>query len=333
MEGKLESPFDFTTYIDTVSGLDFGDVNKDGFNDLVLSGSVGVESGWGGRVEIHYQDPITHELVFSGALTVQSSFARDVNIADINSDGRDDILVTADDPLSDYDKLSIFYQNIDGSISSEFIYDHAPISTLNEFLVDDMDDDGDDDIVVNTGPLQFSVIKQDSSSIPAILDTNFDTYNVMTSYSSNFRAFAIGDLNGDLKNDIAAISSGNYTPFNIFYQNDHGTMDSAVLDKVPVPDGPPHGIEIADVNGDGLYDIVGDRSDTIMVWYQNPDHTFRQYTRYTFDTLGTGGSANFKMLTLGDVTGDGLPDAVVTWSNEGLFVLPNMEYLNWPCPQ
>jgi hypothetical protein len=104
-------------------------------------------------------------------------------------------------------------------------------------------------------------------------------------------------------------------------------LDSQILVNVGSS---PYGLEIVDINGDGLNDIVGDRVDpgfsaqgNILVYYQNADHAFKTQTSYTFTTKSGGGSAWHQNLSVGDVTGDGRPDAVVTWSSEGLFVMPN----------
>ena len=79
-----------------------------------------------------------------------------------------------------------------------------------------------------------------------------------------------------------------------------------------------------DVNGDGLNDILGDEYGEIRIWYQNTDHTFRNYVVHDYNLGGSGGSAQFRALTLGDVTGDGLADAVVTLSSRGVYVFPNI---------
>jgi hypothetical protein len=153
---------------------------------------------------------------------------------------------------------------------------------------------------------------------------------VTTSYSNSFNTFAVRDLNGDGRNDVAVLDPGNNGPLNIFLQNSRGTLDPPTF--ITVTSSPLYGIEIADLDKDGLNDILGDvvaaASPTgigqIHVFYQQPDHSFRSPTVYTFATSAGGGSQSYQALSIGDINSDGWPDAVVTWLDEGVFVLLNV---------
>ena len=49
----------------------------------------------------------------------------------------------------------------------------------------------------------------------------------------------------------------------------------------------------------------------------------RPWIAYTFPTSADGGSFSHQSLSIGDINNDGWPDAVVTWLDEGVFVLLN----------
>jgi hypothetical protein len=61
----------------------------------------------------------------------------------------------------------------------------------------------------------------------------------------------------------------------------------------------------------------------VHVLHQQPDHTFQRSIVYPYPTTAIGVSLSSRPLSVGDVTGDGWPDAVLSWIDEGLFVLRN----------
>jgi hypothetical protein len=254
------------------------------------------------------------------SLTVSANSVGNATIADIDSDGGNDLLMVTQEG-----KLSIFYQSQNGGLGPEVIYDKGTGFLRGELHVADMDHDGDNDIVVQSGLKQFEIIKQDSTAVPGILVDTPEYYDVQTTYWPQFDAFAVGDLNGDGKNDIVALDPGNNGTMNVFLQNNDGTLDPPIL-SVPFF-APPYGVEIADINGDGLNDILGDQVNPgmgrVYVLYQAVNHTFQNPIAYSFPTISGGGSIEHQALAVGDITGDGKPDAAMTWQDEGLFVLPN----------
>jgi len=60
----------------------------------------------------------------------------------------------------------------------------------------------------------------------------------------------------------------------------------------------------------------------VRVLYQEPGPAFSPSVDYPFETVSGGGSSITEALACGDVTGDGIVDAVVNWGSEGIFVLP-----------
>lgn len=311
-----------------IRGFAIGDVNGDGRNDLVVSCiSDSALSGYLGRLYIFYQDS-TGNLLPPLVDTLDTNTPGDLAIGDVNSDGRNDIVVLGEwtiDPGRGH--IPIFYQNADGTLAREFTYDHTPVQFTGEIHIADMNNDGKMDIVFQSDLLQLAVLRQVS---PGTFASIPDYYTVHTSYWTTFYAFAVGDVNGDHLSDVVVLDPGNNGMMNIFQQNGSGALDPAVFDTVLTA--PLYGVEIADIDHDGLNDIIGDVVSpgypngigSINVFFQSPTHTFGLSTAYTFQTISGGGSTEHQSLAIGDVTGDGYLDAVVTWADEGLWVLPSI---------
>jgi hypothetical protein len=218
-------------------------------------------------------------------------------------------------------RLIIRYQNTTGGLGPETFYDKFPV-WQGRVRIADMDNDGDNDLVVVSGQNELAIIKQDSSTTPGTLRTVPDRYAVQPE-----GPFAVGDLNNDGKNDLAVIGSGNSGFTSVFLQNKGGALNSPTL--LPTPSIIPWaGATISDINRDGLDDIVSASVDpgfpagaNIFVMYQSPAHTFSAITTYSFPTLSGGGGT--VTLVTGDVTGDGKADVTMTWMDEGLFVMPS----------
>ena len=128
---------------------------------------------------------------------------------------------------------------------------------------------------------------------------------------------AIGDLNGDGAPDIVAATSdanGNNGAIYVFYQN--ATTRGTFLAPVTFPAGAqPQAVRIADVNGDGLPDIVvanldpgadGIGSAGVSVLLQDAAHPGSFLAPVTYATQGDAVD-----VAVGDLNGDGKPDLVV----------------------
>jgi hypothetical protein len=288
-----------------------------------------VSVGFGPPLVVLYQDasgnlgPAVPYMVIVGSLSLGMGWdlATRFAIGDFNSDGRKDIVIGGS-------PMVVLLQRSDGTFgaSSTFRVNGAAVLT-GEIRAADMDGDGDDDIVFQAGDTTLGVLRQVS---PGVFASAPELYSVTLSYWPSFYTFAVGDLNGDGRNDVVVPDPGNNGSLNIFLQNVGGTLNAPQL--VPITSSPLYGIEIADINKDGLNDIVGDVVDPgipagvgqVHVFYQRPDHTFQSSTKYTFATAAGGGSQSHQSLSIGDINGDGWPDAMVAWHDEGLFALLNV---------
>ncbi len=314
--------------LSAIRDIAIGDLNGDGRADLAVLGiAVPVTIGYAPPIAILYQDangnlgtPVPVSVVLNGLTQLGGlRFA----IGDVNGDGKDDIVTNGNG-------ITILLQNPDGSIGtgpgSTFSLNAFPFPALAEVHIGDMNNDGLNDVVYQTLNTSLGVLKQTS---PGVFATTPDIYPVPLTFATFYNTFKVGDLNGDGKADVVVLDPGNDGFLNIFLQNSAGTLD--VGPRVPITSSPLYGIEIADIDGDGLNDILGNVVDPgfphgvgqIHVFYQKPDHSFDPSKVYTFPTSTGGGSQSYQSLSAGDLDGDGRPDAAVTWADEGLFILMN----------
>jgi FG-GAP-like repeat len=314
-QGHL-SPFisiNVSSNLTSLHRIALGDLNNDGKVDLVASGAcVSCGPGTQGRVVVYYQHPTNGTLLPGQLVPIATDFAASAAIGDINRDGRKDLVV-----VNLLGSLSIYHQLANGSLGPEVVYDKVHGDLTVEVHIADMDNDGDQDIVVQdfkTTQGQFSVIKQDSSVTPGALSNSPKTYQI----PGAFRTFALGDLNGDGMIDVAVSDYANSNVV-LFLQNSAGTLQAPVA----LPPSTGVGIEIADVNADGLNDLLSDTGNDLLVYLQAPDHSFKTPVPYRYQSQSFGGGGFYLHLAVGDITGDNRPDAAANHEGMGLFVLPN----------
>jgi VCBS repeat protein/FG-GAP repeat protein len=315
--GALAQPETLTTTGLAARWIAIGDLNGDGKRDLAVSGSSTTAlSGYLGRVFVYLQNPATGVLQAPVEDTVASNQAYDVAIGDLDNDGDDDLVVGAEWVFATTGRLSIRYQGSGGTLGPEVLNDSVLVSPTGELHIADVTGDGRNDIIAQSGQLELAVIAQQANGtlkpIPA-------RYAVQTSYWPQFDAFGVGDLNGDGRNDVVVLDPGNSGYLNFLYQTAAGTLARSLSPPLTTTF---FGLEVGDVDRDGLADILGDASAVVGVLNQQADHTFPTVTPYGFQPTSFGGSLEHQSLAFGDVTGDGRPDAVVSWANEGVWVLP-----------
>jgi hypothetical protein len=150
---------------------------------------------------------------------------------------------------------------------------------------------------------------------PQKVDGTFDTPQVYTPSATptgnDFWLFpATGDLNGDAFTDLAV---GHETGLDVFLQS-AGVLAAPTTYATS---GSVHGIQIADLNGDGMDDVVyaaelSGGGYKYIRRFQKLDHTLAGAVQ-----IGTGDAERF---TIGDVTGDAKPDVIL--EDPGSSVVP-----------
>ena len=245
-------------------------------------------------------------------------------IADINGDGKLDLLLTnacADSSCTN-GSVTILLGNGDGTYQPAVSYSSAG-QTAQFAAVADINNDGNLDLLVanlcDAGSTNCA-----SGSIAVLLGKGDGTFQPAVTYlSGGAQAYgvAIADLNADGKPDLivdnvcvdpSCVSGGLVT---ILLGNGDGTFQAAVGYGSGGPT--PVFVAVGDLNGDGKPDIVladqcsnnvnfsGCDNGVTAVLLGNGDGTFQTAVPYS-----SGGQyANF--VAIGDVNGDGVPDLVV----------------------
>jgi len=200
--GKFLAP----TYLSVgnpVQSVAIGDVNGDGLADVVVS-SYDVY-GNNGLVSVFIQNPAAHGTFLARADYSAGARPACVKIADVNGDGKLDLIVANRGPGSDHlgsSGVSVLLQS--STTAGTFT---APVTYATSYgsinvAVGDLNGDGKPDLVVaNLGGSwngSISVLLQNGTQ-PGV-------FNAATNYPGVYLplSVAIGDLNGDGKPDIAA---------------------------------------------------------------------------------------------------------------------------------
>jgi ELWxxDGT repeat protein len=140
-------------------------------------------------------------------------------------------------------------------------------------------------------------------------------YAAAGTYTSSPETVAIGDVNGDGRNDVVVGNSGD--AIGVFYQNASATLDPVSLN--PTTDS--NKVRIADLNHDGRLDIVGTGwgTGTVSVLLQQAGGTLASPVVYSIPHSG------YDDLEVGDLNGDGWTDVVVMSGQ--LYATPNVSVL------
>ncbi len=127
-------------------------------------------------------------------------------------------------------------------------------------------------------------------------------------------AVAIGDLNGDGRNDVVATSGGNSPSAHlaVFYQTSDGRLGAMTpLDTYEVPAAwGKRGVRIADVNNDGRADLIVEHSGWFVfgVYLQQANGALAPEQRFQ---APYGGLLTPKVMAVGDISRDGRTDVVI----------------------
>jgi ELWxxDGT repeat protein len=231
------------TYTNMTVTVAIGDVNGDGRNDVV----VGNGGNGGNGIGVFYQNP-------SGTLDPVSlhptpdSFR--VRIADLNHDGRLDIVGVGVGAGWGADTLAVFLQQADGTIATPVLYS---VSGYEDLEIGDLNGDGWTDVAVMSGqvsPPNISVLYQQGNGTLGGLTSRTIGPSILSG------GIGLGDLNADSRRDLVASFGGNQpdSGLAVFLQDGAGTLAASPTTYASYDI--PEAVEVADVNGDGKADVL-----------------------------------------------------------------------------
>jgi hypothetical protein len=262
--------------------------------------------------------PLQNGLNFASAVAYNSggSLAFSVAVADVNGDGKLDLLVVngciqicGENPAG---LVGVLLGNGDGTFQTVVTYGSGGVQA-NSIAVADVNGDGKPDLLVANycGSSSFDCGPSTAGSVGVLLGNGDGTFQTAVTYGSGgflATAVTVADVNGDEIPDlVVANQCGNDCTdgaVGVLLGNGDGTFQTAVVYD---PGGTSSfSIAVADVNDDGKPDVVvANNSGTVGVLLGNGDGTFQ-----TAVTYSSGGSQP-DSVAVADVNGDGKPDILV----------------------
>jgi hypothetical protein len=264
-------------YLYNGGGVGIADFNGDSLPDIYLSGNRVPGRLYLNRGELHFED-----VTAASGTDGMGRWVKGVSIVDVNNDGRMDIYLCAAVLPDSGARRNILYVNLGADrpggtprfrdMAAEYGLDDASNTHMAAFFDYDRDGDLDVYLLVNdldgTYPNEFRPIRTDGSwpTTDKLLENRFDSalgHAVYTdvSHRAGIRieghglGVHVADINADGWPDVYV--SNDYLSNNILYVNNRdGTFTDQCARYFRHTSRNAMGNDIADINNDGLPDIV-----------------------------------------------------------------------------
>jgi VCBS repeat protein len=287
------------------------DLDGDGWIDLAATSEQGFSPPFLGRVTLWMGSP--SGFVSGGSYTTGGLIADWVVVADLNEDGKNDLVVTNDDPSNTVSVLlntGIAFPRL----ASPTQYNVGP--GPNTCTTADLNGDGHVDVATADW--------SDVSSVSVLLGVGNGTLQPASiTFPSSLQesdAFAIaaGDMTGDGRVDLVVAGGVMGTAW-VMPGNGNGTFGATRLYGVGAT---ARGVALGDVNGDGRLDIATSNlnSNTVQVLTASASGGFAGAVY----PIGSDTPSSFNVddrlagtLAAGDVNGDGHVDLATTHATSG----------------
>ncbi|HEY7118129.1 MAG TPA: VCBS repeat-containing protein, partial [Tepidisphaeraceae bacterium] len=253
---------------------------------------------------------------------------QEVATGDFNGDGHLDLATLNQVDAIQYTRTTVsvlpgdgtggFGAAINSNVGLDLYTDGDPYWAEFSLTVADFDNDGHLDLAIAT-PFQNEVTGNFGGNAGVSLGNGDGTFRAATYIpgQSAVEAVVAGDFNNDGNSDLAVtgyaptLSLGEYYEYaQVLLGNGHGDFATSIY-STSWWDGSYFELAVGDLNRDGMLDAVGvagqwDGSGIVLMGNGGAHGVFADY--YGFGT--TSGSA--RDVAVGDFTGDGIPDLVVS---------------------
>jgi len=288
------------------------DINGDGKPDILVSSFCSVNNCADGTIGVLLGngDGTFQPVVLYYIVADASSLA----VADVNRDGKPDLLVT-----SPSGEVAVMLGNGDGTFQSAVNYSSGTARAATWISVSDLNGDGKLDLIVGNVSAAFNSL----NTISVLLGNGDGTFQPAVSYASgggqSHISIAVGDLNEDGKPDIIVseeVPDGGFLgpgSVDVLLGNGDGTFQPAVTYSSGGRGA--GGIVLADVNSDGKPDVIvanqgGETGPSVVgVLLSNGDGTLEPAVTYVVGGFG-GALSTSVPVAAADLNGDGLTDIV-----------------------
>ncbi|MFC0409565.1 FG-GAP-like repeat-containing protein [Roseomonas elaeocarpi] len=260
------------------------DVNNDGYADLV--GGTGPEGTNGITVLLSNGDGTFAEPAsYAGVNTVPNPVA--IASGDLNKDGYVDVVATNYDSAS----VTVYLNKGDGTFAAGVNYEGgASLSSL----VADFDGDGNLDVATTSNGQLVVLHGNGDGTLGNVTQTNLGVQQL--------NLLAAADLNHDGAADLV-VSLGNTSGVAVVMSDHHGGFSSVSSYKLSSDAGYFQSAALADVDGDGVLDIVANSGTSVSVLKGLGNGSFAPPVSYS-----TGASSI--QIAAGDLNNDGVADIV-----------------------
>lgn len=274
--------------------IDVGDINGDGYLDLVSVGSnIGYRLGNGNG---------TFSSVVTAAKPASFSTIDAVRIADFNGDGIAEIAAVGSINSGNPSNVLI-YSVGSGTLTLTSQLQYNAVAFGSQTLeIGDLNGDG-----------QLDIVNLAASSGVSVFYGNGDgSFRSVATVGNSSETSSIGLADFDRDGDLDVMTSGSMG-FRMFYNNGNGTFRADGVTHAATLTYLPDNLLIRDLNGDGLLDAAyleitdGTTAGSYLnVIYGNADGTFSSLQRQLLRTPST-----IRSFTFGDTDGDGVDELVV----------------------
>ncbi len=294
----------------TPFSVTMADVNADGLPDLIVA-NASTDNTVSVLLNTTAPGATTPSFATQQTFTTGSG-PFSVTTADVNGDGKPDLVVANG---NDNTVSVLLNTTAPGTTSPSFATQQtfAVGNTPESVTVADVNGDGKPDLIVaNAFGGSVSVLLNTTPAPTTTFDGNsFATQQTFATGGNPF-SVTVADVNGDGKPDLIVANATDNTVSVLPNTTAPGAITASFSTQQTFATGTsPESVIAADVNGDGLPDLIvaneGDSTVSVLLNTTTPGAITPSFS--TQQTFATG--ANPSSVTLADVNGDGQPDLIV----------------------